>query len=226
MKTKRLSVFIDESGDLGNYNKVTEFYILSFVFHDQNNDLSGQIEKLNNSLKAFSKKEFAIHTEPLVRREEFYAEMSPKDRRNIFTKLFFFSMVSNIRFKAFVFNKKHLKNTKMLLDHIGNTLFEYFNKMNEFFDKYKEIIIYYDNGQLPIKEIVKNIFSSLFNNVVIRKVLPIDYKLFQTADMLCTLYLMNEKFKILPMSKSEKYIFNSKYDFYHDFFKPISIKEL
>ena len=59
-----------------------------------------------------------------------------------------------------------------------------------------------------------------------RKVLPVDYKLFQTADMLCTMYLMNAKYENHPMSHSEKWIFNSKHDFYHDFFVPISKREL
>lgn len=35
MAKRKLSVFIDESGDLGEYNEVTEFYVISFVFHDQ-----------------------------------------------------------------------------------------------------------------------------------------------------------------------------------------------
>lgn len=32
---KKLSIFVDESGDFGEFNKVTEFYIVSFVFHDK-----------------------------------------------------------------------------------------------------------------------------------------------------------------------------------------------
>lgn len=59
-----------------------------------------------------------------------------------------------------------------------------------------------------------------------RKVMPVDYKLFQTADMLCTMFLMDAKYKNHPMSHSEKWIFNSKYDYYHDFFTPILSKEL
>ena len=51
MAKRKLSVFIDESGDLGEYNEVTEFYVISFVFHDQSNDISNQIEKLTNSMK-------------------------------------------------------------------------------------------------------------------------------------------------------------------------------
>lgn len=226
MTKRKLSVFIDESGDFGEYNEVTEFYVISFVFHDQNNDISGQIEKLTNSVRQYSAEPFAIHTEPLIRREEMYIDMLPEDRRNIFAKLFFFSKITNVQHKVFVFSKKHFKNPNVLLKHINRDIFDYFCSLKDFFSKYDDVVVYYDNGQLPIKYTVQTIFSLLFDNFEMRKVLPIDYKLFQTADMLCTLYLMDAKFKNHPMSHSEKTIFNSKYDFYHDFFSPMSEKEL
>ena len=226
MKKRQLNIFIDESGDLGEYNDVTEFYVISFVFHEQENDISGQIEKLSHSMKQYSNEPFAIHTEPLIRREEMYEEMLPVDRRNIFTRLFFFTIATNIQFKTFVFSKKHFKSSKVLLEHISHDIFEYFFSLKEYFDKYNDFIVYYDNGQLPIKQIVQTIFSLLFHSFEMRKVLPVDYKLLQTADMLCTMYLMNAKFIKHPMSHSEMIIFNSKYKFYHDYFVPISKKEL
>lgn len=226
MEKRKLSVFIDESGDLGKYNEVTEFYVISFVFHDQNNDISGQIDKLTNSMKQYLGMPFAIHTEPLIRREEMYTDMLPMDRRNIFTKLFFFTISSNISYKTFVFSKKYYKDPDALLQHINRDIFDYFYSVKDFFKKYEEVVVYYDNGQLPIKYTIQTIFSLMFDNFEMRKVLPIDYKLFQTADMLCTMYLMDAKYKNHPMSHSEKCIFNSKYDFYHDFFTPMSVKEL
>ena len=226
MKKRRLSIFIDESGDLGPYNGVTEHYLLSFVFHDQKNDLSGQIEKLDNSLLIYSKDSFAIHTAPLIRREEMYQGMLPKDRRNIFTKLFFFSLNANINYKCFVFSKKNYQSTDALLKHIAIALHEFFISKKELFDKYDEIIVYYDNGQLPIKYAVASLFALLFKSYEMRKVLPVDYRLFQTADMICTMYLMDAKYQNFPMSNSEKIIFNSKYDFYHDFFNPFKAKEM
>lgn len=177
-------------------------------------------------MKQFSDKPFAIHTEPLVRREEMYSNMLPKERRSLFTKLFFFSLNANIQFKTFVFSKKHFKNPNNLLRHINRDIFDFFSSMKTIIDKYDEVTVYYDNGQLPIKYTVQTVFSLLFDNFEMRKVFPIDYKLFQTADMLCSLYLMDAKYKNHPMSRSEKCVFNSKYDFYHDFFTPISKKEV
>ena len=226
MKKKRLSVFIDESGDLGEYNKVTEFYVVSFVFHDQSNNISGQIEKLDNALKKFSNKPFAIHTQPLIRREEMFKDMSAEERRTLFTKLFFFTESTNISYKTFIFNKKHFKTPDSLINHITRGIFDYFTSMTDYFKKCDEVVVYYDNGQLPIKYTIQTLFSLLFENFEMRKVLPIDYRLFQSADMLCTLYLINEKFQNHPISKSEKYIFSSKRDFYRQFFNSIAELEL
>lgn len=226
MKRRTLSIFIDESGDLGDYNKVTEFYILSFVFHDQKNNIKSQIERLNSSLIKYSKQTFAIHSEPLIRREEMYRGMLPKERRDIFTKLFFFSMNSGINFKCFVFSKKNYQSSESLLKHIAIELNDYFVSKKSTFDKYDEIVVYYDNGQLPIKYSIVSLFAPLFENFEIRKVLPSDYRLFQTADMICTMYLMDAKYSNHPMSNSERIIFNSKYDFYHDFMNPLKTKEL
>ncbi len=44
---KELSIFIDESGDFGDYDPKAPFYIISVVTHDQRDDISGQIEYLN-----------------------------------------------------------------------------------------------------------------------------------------------------------------------------------
>ena len=226
MTKRRLNVFIDESGDLGNYNSVTEFYVLSFVFHDQKNDIKGHIERLNQSLREHSKMDFAIHTEPLIRREEMYSDMTPTERRSIFTKLFFFTIGVNIQYRCFVFSKKNYKSSKSLLKCISNELHNYFLANKKMFNKYDEIVVYYDNGQLPIKQTIMSLFTFLFNSFEMKKVLPVEYRLFQTADMICTMCLMDAKYQNHPMSNSEKIIFNSKYDFYHDFMNPLKKKEM
>ena len=48
---KELSVFIDESGDFGPYNRNSQFYIITLVFHNQQVNIEEQIIRLNQSLK-------------------------------------------------------------------------------------------------------------------------------------------------------------------------------
>lgn len=155
-----------------------------------------------------------------------FKDMSAEERRTLFTKLFFFTESTNISYKTFIFNKKYFKTPDSLINHITRGIFDYFTSMTDYFKKYDEVVVYYDNGQLPIKYTIQTLFSLLFENFEMRKVLPIDYRLFQSADMLCTLYLINEKFQNHPISKSEKYIFSSKRDFYRQFFNSITELEL
>ena len=64
---KELSVFVDESGDFGEYEKHAPYYIITMVLHDQSVDISEQIWKLNEILKNMGYgNEQAIHTEPLI----------------------------------------------------------------------------------------------------------------------------------------------------------------
>lgn len=58
-----------------------------------------------------------------------------------------------------------------------------------------------------------------------RRVSPAEYKLFQVADLICTLELLKEKISIQELSKSEQLIFHSKRDLKKDFLKGIQKKE-
>ena len=72
---KVLSIFVDESGDVGDYQSISPYYIFSMVFHNQEDDISSEIEKLNHDLSLIGFGDMAIHTEPLIRREEAYANL-------------------------------------------------------------------------------------------------------------------------------------------------------
>ena len=47
---KELSVFVDESGDFGDYSVTAPYYIISLVFHDQSVDLSSNFAELEKWL--------------------------------------------------------------------------------------------------------------------------------------------------------------------------------
>ena len=89
-------MFVDESGDLGLKNKGKSYYIISLVFHDQNYDISEELNKLDRELADLHCPKGAVHTEPLIRREAPYEEFTPNERRSIFTKLFFFAKKCDI----------------------------------------------------------------------------------------------------------------------------------
>ena len=104
---KELSVFIDESGDFGEYDERTPYYIITMVFHEQSHSISDAVKKLDQELSHMDLNDLCIHTGPIVRREEIYEFMSITDRRRIFNKLVAFFRQVDIRYKCISIEKKH-----------------------------------------------------------------------------------------------------------------------
>lgn len=95
---KELSVFIDESGDFGEYDFRSLFYIITMVFHEQNVDISQAVTKLDQELSYLNLSGLCIHTGPIIRKEEIYSNMSIQERCRIFNKMLAFFRQINIRY--------------------------------------------------------------------------------------------------------------------------------
>lgn len=92
--------------------------------------------------------------------------------------------------------------------------------------QYDTVKIYYDNGQVEVTRILSSVFNALLENVEFRKVIPADYRLFQVADLICTLKLTELKMENHLLSKSEIYFFNDERTLKKNYLKPLSKKEL
>jgi hypothetical protein len=73
---KELSVFIDESGDFGEYDDQAPYYIITMVFHDQSQAITDAVQKLDQELSYMDLNDLCIHTGPIVRREETYRQQA------------------------------------------------------------------------------------------------------------------------------------------------------
>ena len=223
---KELSIFVDESGDFGEYSKHSPYYVLSMVLHDQSIDISKQLNNLNNRLSNMKYDIHAIHTEPLIRSEENYFGISANDRRSILFELYYFAIKCDISFVEFINEKIKYTKEMELEAKISKDIAECLTKNEEYFKKFNKIIIYYDNGQKNITRILNSVFAIQNIDYEVRKVLPSNYRLFQVADLICTLSLINKKIKDKDLSKSEMLIFHSKNDFKKDFIKRLWKKRL
>ena len=85
--------------------------------------------------------------------------------------------------------------------------------------------IYYDNGQVEISKMLASVFNALLPNSIFRKVMPKDYKLFQVADLLCSMKLISLKLERNLFSKSEKIFFGNIRDLKKNYIKPLRKKE-
>jgi hypothetical protein len=86
--------------------------------------------------------------------------------------------------------------------------------------------VYYDNGQVEVTRILSSVFNALLENVEFRKVMPADYRLFQVADLICTLKLTELKMENHQLSKSDIFFFNDERTLKKNYLKPLSKKEL
>ena len=206
--SKNLNIFIDETGNFGFGKDTSELYGLSFVFHNSNDSIKKDIEVLNERLNKINYRGM-IHTSELVSKRDEYANFSLEKRKVIFNYLFQFTIKAKINIHSIIINKNYCNNERQL----KNKLFEEVNNMvnnnKEYFNSFDKIVIYYDNGQEPIKLILKEVFSQFINVEYKVKFDKIKKRLFQVADMLTFIdkydYKYNNK---LYLNKSEKIFFN------------------
>ena len=103
---KELSVFIDESGDFGDAKERPAYYLVTFVFHNQDSDIENQVAKLEASMKNAGFDEEYIHTGPIIRREEIFARYSIDERRKLLYKMLNFVNSCPISYLTVVINRK------------------------------------------------------------------------------------------------------------------------
>lgn len=225
MKEKILSVFIDESGDFGQYNPASPNYYVAMILHDQEKDISKNIAALEMQINNWGYPEHTIHTGPLIRRESVYKNDLREDRKALFNALYHFTRMSDIHYVCPIINqgdcakKSKIAYTDKLTKEIANQL----RANYEYFSAFDKIIVYYDYGQIELAQILVSVFNAMFSNVEFRKIETNQYKLSQAADLICTVEAIAQKD---VLTKSESEFFHSKRDFNKNIYKNISKKKL
>ena len=222
---KELSIFIDESGDFGEYNYRSPFYIISLVMHDQSIDISTDLEKLNNELSLLGYSDHCVHAGPIIRQESEYRFIELDERQKILKKLMTFLRKVDICCKCVYIEKKHITDEVEAAGKLGKQIANFIRNSYNYFLSFDKVIIYYDNGQVEINKILSTVFHSLLDNVEFRKVLPSEYRLFQVADLVCTLKLTELKMLHHNLSNSEIKFFGDERTLKKNYLKPVKNKE-
>lgn len=205
---RELSIFCDESGDFGPYDHRCPYYIVALVFHDQSVAIDDEVALIESKVSLFGfDPDAAIHTAPLIRRESEFANISMEDRRKLFDTLFSFFNHCDISFQTFVVEKNKFGSGDDLAERLAKVMGEFLRENLEFFQSYDRVVVYYDKGQKEITRTLKIIFSANMTNVEFSIVQPSKYRLFQVADLACTLELVRLKSINKSISSSEKDFF-------------------
>jgi len=221
---RTLSVFVDESGDFGPYDHRSPYYLVSLVFHDQSSDISPNVQRLEDAAQLAGFPDCIMHAGPLIRREKEFFPLEMLERKRIFNYLYNFTRTADITYHTLAVEKKQLQHEFDLMVRLSRDLSAFLREHQDLFLDYDRVIVYYDHGQSELNNILVSIFSAALNDVKFRKVVPADYKLFQAADMLCTLELLALKAESKTMSKSETTFFGSYRDLYKNYIRAIRRK--
>ena len=219
---RELSVFIDESGDFGPYEKHSPYYIFSLVFHDQSTDIKSSISKLENKLSGLGlERSHCLHIGPIIRREEDYQYDDIFLRRKYLNALMSFCRDVNIKYTSFRAGKRENSDVLALTISLSRQLSGFIQENLSYFQNYDRVVIYYDNGQTELNRILASVFSAMLSKVEFRRVIPSEYRLFQVADMCCSFELIKIKLERNGLTSSEIAFFGSKRDLQKNYLKPL-----
>lgn len=215
-----LSIFVDESGDFGEYQKHAPFYILSFVLHEQEHDITDQ-------LKAFDKKvdgilygtplqetgsRIQIHAGPIIRNEPPFDVIAPRARQALLYNLTSLTRNLPIQYVAFTVNRRQYRTPEELNVALRKKVSDFIKANYKYFMDFDVIKIYYDRGQEQITAILRNYLLSVFDGTF-TEISQANFRLAQVADLICTLELTYAKGETNSFSKSEERFFSTRHKF-------------
>lgn len=226
MSEKILSVFIDESGDFGPYEVHAPYYLVSMILYNQNIDITENIKVFDTHLENLGYYHHAIHTGPLIRRESVYSHHLIEERKRLFNALFHFAHRLDFQYSCIKVKKSECPDVITMTSKVSKALADVLRNNENFWNSFGKIIIYYDNGQIELTKILTSVFSTLYTHVEFRKVKPVDYKLFQIADLICTMELLAEKVETNSFTHSELDFFDNVRIFKKNYLKHLKRKSL
>lgn len=109
---------------------------------------------------------------------------------------------------------------------LSKKLFLFLYERAEYFSRFDRIVAYYDNGQVELGKLLATVFAIALPGAEFRRVIPADYRLFQVADLICTMQLTMLKDGRHILSNSEEIFFGSLRDMKKNYLKPILKKQI
>lgn len=137
-------------------------------------------------------------------------------------KMLAFTRSLDIKYKTCIVEKKQAKDSMSLTIALSKQLSRFLNDNLLFFQNFDRVVIYYDNGQVELNRILASVFAVILPHAEFKRVLPAQYRLFQVADLLCTMELISIKAEHCILSKSETAFFGNIRDLKKNYLKPLS----
>ncbi len=205
---RRLNIFVDETGEFGFGKESSLLYGVSFTFHEQNDDIMQELNKLNTRLDKIGYTNM-IHMADLIMRREDYKNFDISMQKSIFNSIYQFSRRIPVKYKTIIIDKRYTNDARTLRQRLSAEINKMIKEHEMYFNRFDKIVMYYDNGQETLGTILDSIFLRFegFEHRV-----NFDHKekrLFQVSDMLTFIDKYDYKYKNkMPFTRGEKYFFS------------------
>lgn len=229
MDAKTISIFVDESGSFTYPDEMSPYYLVGLVLHDQDKAVHDAIARYERELDLMGLTHLCFHAGPIIRREECFQPMNWQLRSRIFKKMLAFARQVDYRYHCLFVNKRFVTSVEKITTELKQSLSSFLDEHFAEFSGHDVIKVYYDRGQAEVNAMLKEAFTAKFGGKVefVPDVKPEKYKLFQLADLICTVSLIARKIELgYPMTNSEHKFFGGPRVFTRNILRSIKLREI
>lgn len=229
MANATLSIFVDESGRFQFPDATSPYYIVSLVLHDQRIPIDGLVAELDRHFREMRLSNVCFHAGPLIRQKNAFAIMDWSFRTKIFRRMLAFAHHLDFRYHCLVVEKRFVDSREQIVEKLQHEMLAFFDRLAVECHEFDRIKIYYDCGQTPVTNILLSTFRPRAGLEIefAHAVTPDRYKLFQLADMIATLKLV--ELKLMhgePLTASEHKFFGGPRNFKNNYLRFVKSKEI
>ena len=165
-----------------------------------------------------------MHSGPVIRNEQEYRRDTIENRRKLLKTFMVFFRRLDISCKSIAIEKRHIKDPLEAVAMLAKQLSRFIRDNYPFFIGFDVVKVYYDNGQVEVTKLLSSVFVSLLENVEFKRVFPSGYRLFQVADLACSLKLLDIKYERHELARAEMLFFEDERTLKKKYLKPFSDK--
>lgn len=229
MAKATLSIFVDESGRFQFPDSESPYYIVSMVLHDQRKPINAPAAELDRHFSEMRLSNVCFHAGPLIRQKGAYAIMDWSFRAKIFRRMLAFAAKLQFAYHCFVVEKRFVDSREQIVERLRLDMETFFDDLARTASDFSRIKIYYDCGQTPVTNLLHRTFQDRAGLAIefAQAVSPDRYRLFQVADMIATLKLVETKLERGDrMTESEYKFFGGPRNFKRNYLRFVKAKEI
>ena len=203
---KELSIFVDESGDLGTESRR---YLVALVLHDQHESIESQVHRYSQALATAGLVPTTFHFGPLINGKDDYADMPIDIRKQYLSKFMVFAQHVPFAYTVFAYQKHEYEDSRQLTERIRRDITVFLFDNLSLFQGFDKVKLYYDGGQDALARVLDEALRYVISKeAFVEKDASTDrYMLLQVADFMCGLELEAIKFANREETATDKLFF-------------------